>query len=267
MVFLGKSGEALEGLHTLDNRIITQGIHEMRPAVTVTTGSTAKRIGQFITGTEREYLEVVVSFSIKERKDLAARARIIDAVNAWAMAGEWMSVNYRPDKRLRVFCYQPVETGFVRDWTENLSLSFRTLGVPYWLNASAPEVLTSVAANTTQQAQITPGGTEYAPLEGIVMNMDSGTINAVSMSYAGQTLAFQNLGLAAGEVLRLSVDERGILQLYISEKSSITNDRTAQDKRTPASVDEIILPPGGGAVSCAADGQSIFLLRSRGRWA
>lgn len=251
------------GLHTLDDRIITQAIREQRADSQYTTSTTAKRIGQMITSEERAFAETIVEFSIRERTNYADRAEILDKVNSWAAGGGLLTVNYRPGKRQRVFCYSLINVGFVREWTTTYSLSFRTLSVPFWENETKTTTASAITANEDARFLIDPGGTEKTTLSAIVTNDGADTINSMKISSGNQMIHLQSLGLAPGEVFTMQEDENGILVLSVTG-SGIS--RSVLAKRTQDSNDDIMLIPAENSVTVNADGSASVTLSARGRW-
>ena len=57
-----------EDLSSLDGAIVVQGVDENAPNWNITAGSRSGNAGQHVTGVEKRFREVVVSFAIAEKR-------------------------------------------------------------------------------------------------------------------------------------------------------------------------------------------------------
>ena len=69
-------------MHEVDPRIVIQSIDESTPSWNVTAVSRAGRIGQYYTGTERRYRDIVIKFAIRIIRDLPGREEVLQKVAA-----------------------------------------------------------------------------------------------------------------------------------------------------------------------------------------
>ena len=100
---------ALDGieLDSVDSRILIQGIEPAAGKDQITAVILWGGTGSRVTAEHRDSLDIVVRFTINEKSYRPAeRGEVLEKVCAWAAAGGWMTVNYKPDRRIRVICAQ-----------------------------------------------------------------------------------------------------------------------------------------------------------------
>ena len=131
---------ALDGvwLDEVDRRIVISGVEPGDGKESISAVDAAAGYGQRVTGSRRSTLDIVVKFKLLQRSrsegNMAERAQLLEAVNAWAASGGVLTVNYKPNRRLNVVLAQAPGEG---------SLDFgRVLGIlDRWLPADAPVLL------------------------------------------------------------------------------------------------------------------------------
>ena len=247
-------------LDDIDSRIVISGIQEAAGKEQIQAAGFGARDGQRITQRRRDTLDVVVKFKIDlYKRQMAAREEILEAVNAWAMAGGWLTVNYKPDRRLRVKCVQPATVGDPWAWTGEYSITFRAYGVPYWQDVNAGSVTFRGNAGT-----LTVNGTAKTAAECEFGNTSGGTINAVTITCGASKMIFGSLGLQSGEVLVIDHNTEGLLRIRIR---GVTGPyRSAMAARTAGSDDELWVNPGAVACSYSPSWTAWCVVRACGRW-
>ena len=243
---------ALDGadLTSLDPRIHIQDVEE-RPRMRVETRA-RPGYGSALAASERESLAVIISLMIKE-PDGTARQQAMQAVRGWAKRG-WLTVSTRPGQRLYVVCTQPPETRW-RRWSEETQIVLTAYDGAFW-----QDVYPAAAGFTGADgsAGIRPGGTRACRLEAEIRNASGERVDSVALSANGETMAFAGLGLAAGETLRISYDERGLLHAEAAGEGKLSC-------RTAESADDVpLFPARENTVRFAADGECAVTLRARG---
>lgn len=249
------------GMHEISRDVVINSIDENAVTMQTATLASGTRVGQRVTARTRGYLEVDISFSLRNIKNYQRRADTLDAVNAWAMAGGEMEVNYRPDKRLRVTCDSLPAAGYMRDWTDEYTIAFRAYEIPFWEDARESAVTRTTAGETITIVRM---GTAPTPLCFTCKNMGSGAADTASISAGGHTISFSGLGLAVGETLALDYDESGMQRIRILSQSGSARD--AYDARTAESADDILLEKANESVTMRAAQRMEWRLSHRGRY-
>ncbi|MBQ9301294.1 MAG: hypothetical protein IJ214_12385 [Clostridia bacterium] len=237
----------------LDPRLYIQDIEEQIKMNILT----AERPGYGLTplGTpEREQLNVLVRFVIKEKRRME-RTGIISRVNAWAKEG-WLTVSTRPEQRLYVRCTQPAGSQALPLNGEML-ICFTAYDEAYWQDQYA---VSASASGTGGSVILRPRGTRKCRLEAEIINQSGDTVNNLTLRANGGLLAFEGLGLEAGQALRLYHDGRRLLHADAGDKAAL-------DCRRADSADELLLMPGReNTVEFTADGRCGVTLRARGEY-
>jgi hypothetical protein len=253
---------ALNGaqLDELDERIIVAGIDEQPGRETLSAVSRFGGWGQRVTTRHRDTLDVVVRFGMRiKAKDLPGREELFEKVIAWAVGSGWMTLNYKPDRRLRVKCVQPATVGDPWAWTGEYSITFRAYGVPYWQEVNAGSV--TFRGNS---GVLTVNGTAKTAAEVEFGNTSGGTINAVTITCGASKMVFGSLGLQSGEVLVIDHNTEGLLRIRIRGVTGAY--RSAMAARTAGSDDELWVNPGAVACSYSPSWTAWCVVRACGRW-
>lgn len=249
------NGISLTGL---DERI---HIVDVRENETLNIASAAKSaFGKRVTFRNRESLTISIDLMLKVRcsDDYAV---IIDKIHAWAVDG-FLELSYRPFQQIHCICTTLPGIASIHKWTSTLTLVFTAYDVPYWV-ATQDTVADVASSNNTTKTINVPGSRDTA-LTGEVKNLGSDVCNTLSISSGNGTFSFDGLGLASGETLVISYTAEHILRLSIVTDAGVS--RTAYDKRTAQSDDDIILKPGANILTLTADTQCKWTISARGRW-
>lgn len=254
---------ALNGieLDSIDNRILIQGIEEGTGKEQISAVSLFGGVGQRITNRHRDTLEVAVRFSIRQKKnDMQARSDIFEKVNAWAAPGGWLTVNYKAGRRLRVVCAQFPEAKDQWDWTATYTITFRAYTVPYWQQAGANR-LTATGSSITRQMGV--GGSADTVLDIAFHNTSGATCDTFKVQAGASMMELRGLGLANGETLHIDHTDDGVLRIRIQNGSTY---RSALDKRTTASSDDLWVSPSSVAVIMTAQRTGTLTMSCAGRF-
>ena len=117
-------------------------------------------------------------------------------MNAWAAAGGWLTVNYRPGRRLSVILAQAPGAGDMFNWTNEFTVVFRAFAVPYWEDTNATSVTSAVASSGSMNI-IVPGSAETIA-NATIQNMSGMMITNVSLSIGGKAMSFSGSNLLPG---------------------------------------------------------------------
>lgn len=257
---------ALNGaqLDELDERIIVAGIDEQAGRETLSAVSRFGGWGQRVTTRHRDTLDVVVRFGMRiKARDPEGREELFEKVIAWAVGGGWLTLNYKPDRRLFVTCAQLPALGDVVDWTGEYAITFRAYGVPWWQQ----ETPVSVAVPSTRQASrvIRVAGSADTVLDVAFTNLSGMEIASASIVAGGSRFDLENLHLAANETLMIDHNEDGLLRIRIQAASGAW--RSALACRTQESSDDLTVSPGDVTVDFTAQRAGRLTVSCCGRYA
>jgi len=241
---------ALNGIwmDELDSRIVIRAIEPADGRESINGVPTARGYGQRVTGNRRETVDIVIRFAIlehgKTEDGMAARSAVLEAVNAWAAAGGWLTVNYKPNRRLRVILAQAPGEGSLWDYTKEFQLTFRAFEAPYWEEESAKSG-TFGGSTASGSGSVVIDGSAKCPVNVTLTNTSGATINNATVTVGGQTMAFTGLGLPANASLVISHTDDGLLVIK-------SNGQSAMAKRTAESADDFLMAPGTRSCSYSA---------------
>lgn len=240
-------------LREVDPRIVLRRIDDAPPTVETTWGDNPGRDGQRMLGRRRTNRRVTLTFGVRELYDLAARARIVDAVNAWAQDG-FLKVSNRPERRLPVKAAQYAVVQDPRNYNEDFSVAFDS-PFPFWEDSAAKRVqLTGSSA----AGQIKNLGSAPA-LCGVTVSHASGTLNTLSITVGHSTFSFSSLGVGAGTDLVIDHDANGYLRIMAGTTSKLA-------RRSAASGDELVAMPGINEITLTANVSVTAVVEVRAAW-
>ena len=240
-------------LREVDPRIVLRRIDDAPPTIETTWGDNPGRDGQRLLGRRRTGRRVTLVFGIRELYDLAARARIVDAVNAWAQDG-YLKVSNRPERRLPVTAAQYAAVQDPRNYNEDFSVAFDAPS-PFWEDSAAKRLQLTGSSATGQLKNL---GSHEA-LCGATVSHASGTLNTLSVTVGHSTFSVSGLGVAAGTDLVIDHDKRGYLRIMAGSTSKLA-------KRSAASSDELVAEPGINEVSVTANVSVTAVVEVRAAW-
>lgn len=241
-------------LRDVDPKLYITEIYEPAADATLEWGAVPGVSGQRLLRRTRQSKRIRIEFDIRELFDLTGRAAIITAVNDWAKDGI-LKVSYRPRQQMRVILADPAVIDGARDVSAKFEVAFQAGADPYWQDDQLTTVSLSGTAGTG--TVIVPGQVNTWPE--ITVTPSASTLNALTLSINGQTMAFTGLGVESGTALTIGHDDRGLLQIKAGATSKLSC-------RTAASVDDFLIAPGSGAVAMAADVSSSVVFGFRGRY-
>ena len=241
-------------LRDVSSKLYIVDIHERPADTTMEWGSVPGVSGQRLLHRTRQSVRIQIEFDIRELFNLAERAAIVTAVNAWARDG-MLKVSYRPEHQMAVVLDEPASMEDVRDVTSTFTLSFRAGPDPYWRDET-PRVYSYSGVSVSWEDISVPGQAKVSPEITIT---PTATMNALAVALSGQVMEFSGLSVPAGTPLTIDHDERGLLRIRANGISKLSC-RTAQ------SVDDFLLMPGPQGFAYTADGSCAVQLAIRGRY-
>lgn len=248
---------ALNGveLDEVDERIVISSVEPADGIEEISPANSAAGFGQRITGYRRNSVDIVVVFRILQRGHSVdgqqARSEVLEAVNAWAAAaapergGAYLTVNYKPERRLHVVLAQAPGEGSLWDWSKDFTITFRAYAVPYWEDEAVSSARIGTD-NTSGSGSIQLDGSARTTVDAELLNRSGMSISTATITIGGKAMQFNAMGLAANETL--VIDHAGGL-LRIRIRSAAGAYRSAMDKRAAASADDFTVTPGAVSVS------------------
>lgn len=239
-------------LDELNEWIVVRGIDTGVPHETISTVNRMGGWGQRITGQHYETLDVNVSFAIDiPYKDLETRRTVYESAIRWANQKGWLTVNYMPDRRMRVEKTVLPSGGDLWRWTADFTITFRAYSAPYWQD---------VTATTGTGSSISVPGSLQTVCNAEVLNDTGSAINELTIVAGGSQMTFDDLGLANGETLKIGHTDDGMVTIRIYTSS--TSYRDAYGKRAVSSADDLYVDPGTRGI-LASSGTATFSCHGR----
>jgi len=256
-------------LDEVDSRIIVQGVRSAGGKTSVNAVSLYGRDGQRVTSSQRDTMDIEVSFGLLIRNnDMAARAELLEAVNAWASqalkenGGAWLTVNYKEKRRAHVYLETSAEEGDLHDYANSFRIGFRAYGVPYWQESSPTTYTSSISSSSS--GQVTVDGSARTVANVRLENASGDLINTCRVTVGPNTMNFTALALAGGETLVIDHTAEGRLRIRIRNTSG--GHRSVMARRTPESADDLYVMPGEQAVSFTAQRACTMTVSVNGRF-
>lgn len=241
---------ALNGVQmdSLDSRMMVLSVATQAPQENDVTAQRGG-IGTRFIRKQRTGLDVAVQCAMDIKKDsMDEREELMEAVASWAgsLPG-WLTTAQKPGRRFRAESVKLPAAGDPFEWTNKYTFTFTAHAVPYWQDSEATEV-TITAADENVSSIINPG-TEATVCDASLTNPGSETIDSLTVRIGSSSFIFSGLGLEAGETLVISHDEEGLLNIRIRNGTTY---RTAMDKRTPESANDLAAAPGSNTIMITA---------------
>ena len=254
---------ALNGvqLDEIDPRIIIKGIEGASGKETVTSVGTGSGDGTRITGKRRDTTEVAVRFSMNIRRDsLPERAAVLEAICAWAVKGGWLTINYKPGRRLWVDEIVTPGEGDLWKRLNEYTITFRAHAVPYWQQETAAAGSTGTAM--TGSGTMTVEGSAKTVADAVLQNMSGAVISTASIAIGGNVMTFNDLNLGNGQSLTIDhviTQGKNVIRIRVGSTSVMA-------KRTEGSADEFEVSPGAVGFSFSAQRACRLTVSCRGRF-
>lgn len=233
-------------LDSLDNSIVIKSVDPGVPHESVNAVNRMGGFGQRMTRHHWETLEVSVKFAIDLPKtQMIARRAVFDKIIKWAIGGGWLTTNQMNGKRMYAEKAVIPSGGDMWEWVSEYTIIFRAYGVPFWQDATATADVSGV---------LTVPGILRTVCDAEIANGGNSTIDSLTVTAGNSTMEFSELGLAAGETLKIGHGNDGVLWIRIYSNNTY---RSVLDKRTGGSADDLYVDPGVRTVS-ASSGTASF---------
>ena len=251
-------------LDELDERILVLGVNDGAGRETLNAVSRFGGVGQRVTSRHRDTLDITVSFGLRIKAgDMAARSVLFEKVVGWAQDGGWLTVNYKPKRRIYVVCAQLPAPGDLAEWTAEYSIVFRAYGVPYWQMDSPVQINMNSTRAATRTMEIP--GTAPTVLDVSFRNLSGMEIATFSIQAGGNRFILENLGLLANETLAIDHTAEGLVRIRIQSATGAW--RSVLGRRTAASSDDLTVKPGSVQWTVTAQRAGRLTVSCYGRYA
>lgn len=245
------NGQSLRGLDAI---VLVPQITEEPPQIEATYGENAGGHGQRLLQRRRTSRRITVTVQLRELYDLARRAAVLDALNAWAGDG-LLLVSYRPGKQIPVRCVSRPAMGAARDVLSEYAFGFDAAAQPFWEDV-IPEALTLTGSDASGTL-IVPG-TEPCRITATI-TPTGGDLTAFSISAGDCAFEFADLDIAQDTPVTIDYVDHDYLAVTAGGVSLL-------DKRTAASDDDLIVSPGRRTVAFEANTACAVTVYARGLW-
>lgn len=238
-------------LSSLDAAICVQDIREDAPKLR-TSALALQQEGRRLLRQHRESLTLHITFAIHEPEPVRRRT-VLQAVQAWAAQGGFLTTTDRPGQRLGVVC-TALPAMSAEGWTEALTLTFVSTLVPYWEDAEE-----TFASGSTVLTLNIPGTAASSPVDVVVINNTEETVTSLTLRCGSTQMVFEGIDMPSNGLFLL-IQSDGALVAQLNGQSVLAC-------RTPESDDRLLAPCG---TSCTAYASALEPLQAtfsaRGRY-
>lgn len=253
----GRYRVSVGGVHldTLDDNLLILDVDDTQPEITFKKQNNANLNGVDITDTYVGQRTVTVTFEL-HIYSIAKRNEACQKVNEWASKGGNLVKNDRSAVRLeRVVCEQYADINSARNWTDPLTVVFRTTDNPYWVS------------NAQTSIQIANSAKGTLPLDG---NVGNALVSVTATAQATLTSYQITVGDTKIRLTGLNVPEgKQIIIDYLSGRylRIRANGANVIPRLDPTSSDLLLAPCGQNtSVSISANAKVTSVITARGCW-
>lgn len=212
--------------------------------------------GQILTGSQITHREITIEFAIREALDYMKRLEVYTAVCAWCSRGGWLEISSRLGKRIYVTVSKLPAIGKLREWNENLSITFTAGWYPYWQDIAEHTKTEYLVSNST--TTIFVSGNVPSGISARIVPSDALTDFALAVDATDSRITISpKTAIAAGAEVVIGYDNRHLLRITV-DGTPLSAYRTGSD--------ELIANPGAAMVGFFFNTPCNLFLTSRGAW-
>ena len=204
-------------LDELDASIV---IRSVDPGITRENVSTVNRMGgsgQRVTSRHWEAIEANVGFAIDLPKTMPEERRAVyEKAMAWAARKGWLALGHMTGKRLYVDQVIYPSSGDPRAWTDEFTLTFRALNVPFWQDEA--ETSATARVSSGQILLEVPGNAETV-LDITAENISGMTIPDFKVAAGKSSIELKGVNLGGSETLTIRHGTDGLLQMKAGSRN------------------------------------------------
>lgn len=236
-----------------------QAVEEAEAETDILTSDKFGAYGSYLAGRRRKTKQIRISCVIGVLYDLDERARVLDALATWAQDG-YLTVSYRPGKRLRAKITKRPSLGDIREWTQAIEIEFTAYSLPYWEDVTPSEVTITAAANSAKTGKLTINGTaDKVPVEVTVTNTGSAALQTLDLTVGNTQMSLAGLNIPKNGQLTIAYDDDMLLRITDGTASKLSC-------RVASSSDDLQGSPGDNTVSIKGNVAVSATFSARGLW-
>lgn len=203
-----------------------------------------------------ERREITLEFAIREGLDFAKRQEAYQAAQAWAWGGGWLKLSSHPGQRIYVSLTKAPALGRLREWTNDLSMTFTAVWYPFWQNIE-PQTA-SVVGQSSGTVQLHVLGTAPSCLCAYIYPItDSLTSAIISTAESEMCISLESAPLSAGSQLAIEYDNNHLLNIHCGIFPLL---------RYRSGSDDLIMMPGYQSIAFSFNTACNVLFENRGVW-
>ena len=241
-----------QNLSEINENLLILNVGYERPEFQKTIFAPANRETQIIQRRRKGQARVIVSFEL-HLYDIAERQAVYQQVVSWCRNGGVLQTNDRPEMRLNVVCDEFPAIESVRDWTQEMQVTFAAYAYPYWEDAD--ETVSTLTGSNARGSMLVPGNIGETLANISVTANDA--ISHLSVSIGGNTITLSGISIPRGGVVQFGHDNNALLFIRNGSTSLL-------NKRTSASSDDLTAQCGANnsiAVTASASVTAQFSVR------
>ena len=235
--------------------LMLQHINEIEPKLTYKSSA---RFGGGLIEHSRvmDRREITLEFAIREGLDFARRQEAYQAAVAWAYNGGWLRLSDHPGQRIYVSMTKAPALGRLREWTEDMAITFTAAWYPWWENVDAQEVGVTAQASGTVQMHVL-GTAPSCLCCSIVPVTGSLTSAIISTPESEMVISLENTPASAGSTVIIAYDDKHIMWIRCGSYNLL---------RYRTGSDDLILQPGYQPIGYSFNTTCNVTFWNRGVW-
>lgn len=241
-------------MSSLNKDLLILDVSNPAPNFSIKQRSIANLDGYDISDIYLEKQEVTVTFEL-HIYDIVERNEACRAVNEWAMKGGQLKINDRKNMYLTVRCSKFASIESVKNWTDPLSITFVSVGLPYW---ESTKITSKTLAGKSAKGTMTLDGNYGTALVSIEATATNQRVTAISITCGDTKLIIRGVSVAGIQKLVIDYIDGRFMRVRVGGGSAL-------NKVLPESTDVLKVKCGGStSISFSADQSMSVLFKARG---
>lgn len=212
--------------------------------------------GNFVARNSPAQREITIEFAIREGLDYARRTEAYQAVCAWAAEGGCLELSSHVGQQIYVICKKLPSLGRLREWNEDMAITFEAARYPFWIDKSYTVQTVSASSGGTIDMSVLGSHETCLELEVTPTGNSMSTV-IVGANDKQMLIDLSSHMIPAAETLKLYYDQYHYLH--------IEHNGTGLLKYRMGS-DDIPLKPGVNSVTYTIGVPCDIAFKSRGVW-
>lgn len=246
-------------LTSINNNIIITDISHKPASIQQKTARVANRDGSRVVGSYADAASVGVKFLIREY-DILKRQEICQKIAQWATQGTYITTNDRRWQKLRCVCEQTPTIESSKNWTDEITMTFKGYNPPYWQEINATKVtLGGTNGATSGNTSVHVLGNVKNTLIGAKITAKA-SISTVYLAVNSKVIGLAGLSLSSGDVVTIDYDDDMNIRIKKGSTSLL-------GKRTAESADDLLVDCGKmNTFSFESSAAAVVEFTIRGWW-